>query len=85
MVSLGRAARAESGHRVRQPLPEVLVRVRNESEQAALEGLTDQLLEELNVKKLRFLGSNESFLDYDLKPNLRIGGEGRRGFDLRHW
>lgn len=74
VVSLGRAARAESGHRVRQPLPEVLVRVRNEVEQTALEGLTDQLLEELNVKTLRFLGSNEAFLEYDLKPNLRIVG-----------
>jgi isoleucyl-tRNA synthetase len=74
VVSLGRAARAESGHRVRQPLPEVLVRVRNEVEQKALEGLADQLKEELNVKALRFLGSNEEFLDYDLKPNLRIVG-----------
>lgn len=74
VVSLGRAARSESGHRVRQPLPEVLVRVRNEAEQAALEQLVDQLLEELNVKSLRFLGSNEEFLEYDLKPNLRIVG-----------
>ena len=74
VVSLGRAARAESGHRVRQPLPEVLVRVRNEAEQKALNELTDQLLEELNVKSLRFLGSNEEFLEYDLKPNLRIVG-----------
>lgn len=74
IVSLGRAARAESGHRVRQPLPEVLIRVRNGAEQKALQGLCDQLLEELNVKSLRFLGSNEEFLEYDLKPNLRIVG-----------
>ena len=74
VVSLGRSARAESGHRVRQPLPEVLVRVRNDVEQKALEGLADQLLEELNVKKIRFLGSNVAFLEYDLKPNLRIVG-----------
>jgi isoleucyl-tRNA synthetase len=74
VVSLGRAARAESGHRVRQPLPEVLVRVRNDAEQTALEGLADQLIEELNVKAIRFLGSNEAFLEYDLKPNLRVVG-----------
>jgi isoleucyl-tRNA synthetase len=59
---------------VRQPLPEVLVRVRNDVEQKALAGLADQLLDELNVKKIRFLGSNEAFLEYDLKPNLRIVG-----------
>ncbi len=74
VVSLGRAARAESGHRVRQPLSEVLVRVKDESEQAAIESLSEHLLEELNVKSLRFLESNQAFLDYDLKPNLRIVG-----------
>lgn len=74
VVSLGRAARAESGQRTRQPLPEVLVRVPNSKEQAALEKLGDQLSEELNVKSLRFLGSNESFLDYGLKPNLKLVG-----------
>ncbi len=74
VVSLGRAARSESGHRVRQPLPEVLVRVNDLAQQQALEGLVDQLLEELNVKAVRFLGIGESFLDYQLKPNLRIVG-----------
>jgi isoleucyl-tRNA synthetase len=74
VVSLGLAARAQSGHRVRQPLPEVLVRVRNEAEQRSLQELADQILDELNVKSLRFLGSNEAFLEYDLKPNLRIVG-----------
>ena len=74
VVSLGRAARAGSGQRTRQPLPEVLVRVPNAKQQAALEKLGDQLMEELNVKSLRFLGSNESFLDYGLKPNLKLVG-----------
>lgn len=74
VVSLGRGARSESGHRTRQPLPEVLVRVATPAQQQALEAMTDQLLEELNVKSVRFLGVGEAFLDYDLKPNLRIVG-----------
>jgi len=74
IVSLGRAARSESGHRTRQPLPEVLVRVQTVAQQRALESMTDQLAEELNVKSVRFLSIGESFLDYDLKPNLRIVG-----------
>ncbi len=74
IVSLGRAARNESGHRVRQPLPEVLVRVKDEIQQRDLNELSDQLLEELNVKAVRFLGIEEDFLDYDLKPNLKLVG-----------
>lgn len=74
VVSLGRAARSESGHRTRQPLPEVLVRVKTAEQQKALEAMTDQLTEELNVKSVRFLGVGEEFLDFDLKPNLRIVG-----------
>ena len=43
-------------------------------QQKALEAMTDQLVEELNVKSVRFLGVGEEFLDFDLKPNLRIVG-----------
>lgn len=74
VVSLGRAARSESGHRTRQPLPEVLVRVKSAEEQSALEGMTEHILEELNVKSVRYLSVGESFLDFDLKPNLRQVG-----------
>lgn len=74
VVSIGRAARNQSGQRVRQPLAEVLVRVRSAAEQEGLESLKDQILEELNVKSIRFLKPGEDFLDYDLKPNLRLVG-----------
>jgi isoleucyl-tRNA synthetase len=74
VVSLGRSARSESGHRTRQPLPEVLVRVKTAEQQKALEKMNDQLTDELNVKGVRFLGVGEEFLDFDLKPNLRIVG-----------
>ena len=74
VVSLGRAARSESGHRTRQPLPEVLVRVKTAEQQKALESMNDQLTDELNVKSVRFLSVGEEFLDFDLKPNLRLVG-----------
>ena len=74
VVSMGRAARAESGHRVRQPLPEVLVRVPGVDERGLVEKWHDLLCEELNVKELRFLDASADFLEYDLKPNLRIVG-----------
>lgn len=74
VVELGRAARAASGHKVRQPLPEVLVRLRSDDDRAGVERLEDQLREELNVKRVRYLGLDDAFLDYDVKPNLPLIG-----------
>jgi isoleucyl-tRNA synthetase len=53
--SLGRAARSEAGIKVRQPLERVMVKVGAKKEREALERLTPQLLEELNVKGLGFV------------------------------
>jgi isoleucyl-tRNA synthetase len=58
MVNLGRAAREKAQIRVRQPLATLYVRVGSQSEREALERLGDQVLEELNVKRLELpLGS----------------------------
>ena len=75
LVELGRAARAASGYKVRQPLPAVLVRVRNESERQGVERLEDQLRDELNVKQVRYLELTDDFLDYQVKPNLPLLGK----------
>jgi isoleucyl-tRNA synthetase len=55
---------------VRQPLPEVLVRVRSEAELDGLRRLEDALRDELNVKAVRYLEPTDPFVDYDVKPNL---------------
>jgi len=74
VIELGRAARAASGVKLRQPLSEVLIRVRNTDELAGVRALRDQLSEELNVKQVRFLDVNDTFVDYQVKPNLpRLG------------
>ncbi|MDF1523607.1 MAG: isoleucine--tRNA ligase, partial [Trueperaceae bacterium] len=70
VVELGRAARAASGHKVRQPLPEVLVRVPSEVELEGLRRLEDALRDELNVKAVRYLEPTAAFVDYDVKPHL---------------
>jgi len=90
LVELGRAARAASGIKVRQPLPEVLVRLRSDEELQGVRRLEDQLLEELNVKQVRYLDVHDDFVDYQVKPNLpRVGPrlgklvpEVRRALDL---
>jgi len=50
--SLGRAARAKAGIKVRQPLGKAVVRVETEVEKEALGKLTTEIVEEINVKEL---------------------------------
>jgi len=57
--SLGRAARSKAGIKVRQPLAKVEVSVADSKEQESLERLKPQILEELNIKDLKFDGMLE--------------------------
>jgi len=50
--SLGRAARAKVGIKVRQPLSKAVVKVETEEEKKALENLATEVIEEINVKQL---------------------------------
>jgi len=73
-VELGRAARAQSGVKIRQPLPSVLVRVPSDARLAGIRRLEEQLLEELNVKAVTYLDPTDAFVEYDVKPNLPLLG-----------
>ncbi|MCZ6729567.1 MAG: isoleucine--tRNA ligase [SAR324 cluster bacterium] len=74
VVSLGRAARTATGHRVRQPLAKMLLRVPDASTRQAVEQNRGQILEELNVKALEFIAPDAAIITYRIKPNLpRIG------------
>ncbi|MCA1740688.1 MAG: DUF5915 domain-containing protein, partial [Actinobacteria bacterium] len=77
VVNLGRAARNAAAIKTRQPLREVVV-VHEAADGAAgfregVKSLEEIVLDELNVKELRF-GEAESILAYDLKPNLSVVG-----------
>ncbi len=73
-VGLGRAAREKAQIKVRQPLNALYVRVTNETEEAALRRLKDQVLEELNIKELRLMGADSDMLAHTLKPQVKILG-----------
>jgi len=91
--SLGRAARSEAGIKVRQPLARVMVKVGTKREREALERLTPQLLEELNVKGLGFVeqiaelekkgyvviseGSHSVAISKEIPPELEMEGVAR--------
>ena len=74
LVSVGRAARSASKQKIRQPLAEMLIGLRDERDRAGVERFQAHILDELNVKELRFLHTGEQFLDYQVKPNLPVLG-----------
>jgi len=75
VVGLGRAARNASRLKVRQPLKRILVRVPDDAAAAAVRRHEDQILEELNVKKLELLARDATLVSYRIKPNLPVIGK----------
>jgi len=70
--SLGRSARAKANLKVRQPLAKVLVKVRSKREEAGLNRMASQVLEELNVKELHAVDK----VPVDEFPNWPVVEEG---------
>jgi isoleucyl-tRNA synthetase len=73
VVELGRAARAQAKVKVRQPLGEAVV-VAADREREAIERFRDLVLEELNVKDVRFVSQADELGHFQLKPNYRALG-----------
>ena len=72
-VRLGLAARGHGKLKVRQPLRAAVV-VAAGAERAAIERMRDIVLEELNVKELRFVSEADELGSYEVKPNYRALG-----------
>ncbi|MBA2765125.1 MAG: class I tRNA ligase family protein, partial [Thermoleophilaceae bacterium] len=72
-VELGRAARAQATVKVRQPLCEAVI-VAADRERAGIERFEALVLEELNVKSLRYVSEADELGRVELKPNYRTLG-----------
>jgi isoleucyl-tRNA synthetase len=72
-VRLGLAARGQAKLKVRQPLRAAVV-VAAGAERDAIEQLSDTVMEELNVKSLRFVSDADELGSYEVKPNYRALG-----------
>ncbi|HYP47103.1 MAG TPA: isoleucine--tRNA ligase [Thermoleophilaceae bacterium] len=72
-VELGRAGRAHGKIKVRQPLGEAVV-VAADRERAAIERFEGIVLDELNVKSVRYVSQAEELGRFELKPNYRALG-----------
>mgnify|MGYP003308665243 FL=1 len=74
IASLGRAARAQSALKIRQPVGEVIVVVRSDQEKETLRRNTALILEELNAKSVQIMTDVSEVLTYEIKPNLPVLG-----------
>ncbi len=74
IVGLGRSARNKANIKIRQPLSEIAVSI-DPVLHEAVENNASQVLEELNVKKLRFVGQINEILSYKIKPNFAVLGQ----------
>jgi isoleucyl-tRNA synthetase len=85
VVRLGRSARTESGIKIRQPLPGILVYSRESDAMQAVLRLKDQITDELNVKGVGKLTDLGEVVTYDIRPNLSILGPkyGKRLGEIR--
>ncbi len=72
--SLGRSARSKAGIKVRQPLTRALVKPRTAEEAAMLSQIAPQVLDELNVKEVSLLESEEDALDFQVRLNPAVAG-----------
>lgn len=74
IVTLGHAARKESGLRVRQPLNRITLIGREEGLREAVASHADVILDELNVKAVEWAEDEEEFVSYRYKANFRMLG-----------
>jgi isoleucyl-tRNA synthetase len=72
-VELGRAARAQAGVKVRQPLRKAVV-VAKGREREEIERLSELVAVELNVKAIEFVSEEAELVTYEVKPNYRSLG-----------
>jgi isoleucyl-tRNA synthetase len=74
VVNLGHNLREQSGHRVRQPLPELQFACSSADERTAISRLAEVIQEELNVKKITARDNLDDLVHYNYKPNLKTLG-----------
>jgi isoleucyl-tRNA synthetase len=74
VASLGRSARNSANVKLRQPLAQAVV-VADVRQQARLERLTDIVLDELNVKEIKYVRQADDLVHYEIGLNPRLLGK----------
>ena len=86
LSSMGRSARSKAGIKVRQPLESLFVHTRTPAESHMLPMIEDQILDELNVKKIVPVADASDIVSFRIQPNLPVLGPkyGREIGDIRN-
>lgn len=71
LVTLGRAARESVKIKVRQPIGHVMLDGKYKS---IIEDLSSLIIEELNVKEVKFVDDLSAYMSFSLKPNFKTAG-----------
>ena len=74
-VEMGRSARNKANIRTRQPLANILFKVKHEKEKAYIIELADQIKEELNIKTVTLIDDIDTYVSYEAKPNFTTLGK----------
>jgi isoleucyl-tRNA synthetase len=74
ITSLALSLRKKKRMRVRQPLQKIMVPVLNTKMRENIEGVSDIILSEINVKEIEFLGEGSDILTKKIKPNFKTLG-----------
>ena len=75
IVELGRSARNKAELKIRQPLKELCFHLSDNSIEEFVIENQKIILEELNVKKIKFVKSTDKLIGYEIKPNLPFIGQ----------
>ena len=71
LVSLGRVSRENAKIKVRQPLSNVIIDGKNETQ---IGDLTELIKEEINVKDVVYEDDLSEYMEFSLKPNFKVAG-----------
>ncbi|MBJ48819.1 MAG: isoleucine--tRNA ligase [Candidatus Marinimicrobia bacterium] len=72
VVSLGRSARNKANIKIRQPLAEIVVHCSDSKFQKYISNNENDIFEELNVKKIRFVDKSSDISKLLIKPDFQI-------------
>ena len=72
ICSLGRYAREEANIKVRQPIRSLIL---PKSDEIIIGDLLPVIMEELNVKEVKFMDDMSKYLEYVIKPNFKVLGK----------
>ena len=75
IAELGRSARNKAELKIRQPLKELCFHLSDNSIEEFVIENQKIILEELNVKKIKFVKSTDELIGYEIKPNLPFIGQ----------